>query len=214
MQEIEERTLVELAKTNPAAFGTLYDKHYSKIFNYIMRRVGDIAIAEDITAATFIKALDRLSTFKWQGVPFSSWLYRIASNEIANYFRDRHTTYASLDQMLAEEGFEPVSDLDIEASIIEAEEEVARHQQYMLVQKLLLTLPAKYQEALALRYFEKKSIEEISIIMGKRPGTIKSILSRGVARLRCSLANKTAAANNVDATFSHTLRLTSRDKKS
>lgn len=212
MEEIDEQALIELAKTNANAFGELYDRHYSKILNYIVRRVGEVTIAEDIATATFMKALDRLPSFKWQGVPFSAWLYRIASNEIANYFRDRHTTYPSLDQMVDEYGFEPVSTTDIEVAIIEAEEEIARHEQYVIVQGLIRTLPEKYQEALALRYFEKKSIEEISVIMGKRPGTIKSILSRGVAKIRQLYASK--GITPVNATFSHSARLTSGDKKS
>lgn len=212
MEQTAEQALIERAKTNVNAFGELYNLYYLKIFNYVMRRVGDVVVAEDITTATFMKVLDRLQTFEWRGLPFSAWLYRIASNEIANYFRDRHTKNASLDELIDEYGFEPASDTDIEASIIQAQEELERHQQFIAVQKVIVTLPAKYQEALALRYFEKKTIEEISIIMGKRPGTVKSILSRGIKKLREALAQEEPSATN--ATFLRKKRLTSGGKKS
>jgi len=212
MEQTAEQELIEHAKTNANAFGELYDLYYLKILNYATRRIGDVAAAEDITTATFMKALDRLQTFEWRGVPFSAWLYRIASNEIANHFRDRHTKNASLDELIDEQGFEPASDTDIEASIIEAQEELERHQQFIAVQKIIVTLPAKYQEALTLRYFEKKSIEEISVILGKRSGTIKSILSRGIKKLREASAKEEQSAKN--ATFLRRGRLTTGDKKS
>jgi RNA polymerase sigma-70 factor (ECF subfamily) len=211
MEQTAEQELIERAKTNAHAFGELYDLYYLKILNYTVRRVDDVAAAEDITTATFMKALDRLHTFEWRGVPFSAWLYRIASNEIINHFRDRHIKYASLDELIDEYGFEPASDTDIEASIIEAQEELARHQQFISVQKIIVTLPAKYQETLALRYFEKKTIQEISTIMNKRPGTIKSILSRGIKKLRESAVKEEQLTQN--ATFLRAKRLTSGNKK-
>jgi len=184
MEIAKEQQLIERAKTDGDAYGELYDLHYAKIFNYILRRTGDVATAEDVTTEVFIKALERISSFTWQGLPFSAWLYRIASNEIANYFRGKHTKDLSLDAMMEEQGFEPAGDVDIEASLVEAQDEIERYQQFIAVQKRLLLLPAKYQEALSLRYFEKKSIAEIGQIMGKRPGTIKSLLSRGTKKLR------------------------------
>lgn len=206
MEQTAEQELVERAKTDANAFGDLYDAYYLKILNYAIRRVNDVAAAEDITTVTFLKALDRLPAFEWRGVPFSAWLYRIASNEIVNHFRDRHTKYASLNELMEEQGFEPVSDVDIETSLIEALAEIERHQQFIAIQKLLRTLPHKYQEALALRYFEKKTIQEISLIMNKRPGTVKSLLSRGIKKLR------DASAGN--ATISAQERLTGGNKKS
>ncbi len=213
MEQTTEQALIERAKNSPNAFGELYDTYYPKILNYAVRRVGDMATAQDVTTITFMKALDRLHTFECRGVPFSAWLYRIASNEIANHFRDHHTKHVSLNELIDEYGFEPASDTDIEVSAIEAQEKIERHQQFIDVQKRMLTLPAKYQEALALRYFEKKSIEEISVIMNKRPGTIKSILSRGIKKLRDTSAQKQEQPT-AHATFLRKERLASGDKKS
>jgi RNA polymerase sigma-70 factor, ECF subfamily len=184
MEQTAEQTLVERAKTDAGAFGELYDLYYLRILHYVLRRVGDLATAEDITAETFVRALDRLYTFTWRGAPFSAWLYRLASNEIANHFRKKHTKDASLEELMDEYMFEPASDTDIEAALIAAQEEIARHKQFVQVRQAILRLPLPYQEALSLRYFEKKSIDEISQIMGKRPGTVKSLLSRGIRKIR------------------------------
>lgn len=184
MKNDQEQKLVEKAKTNPDAFGELYDYYYPKILNYTLHRTNNLELSQDIATDVFMKALDRIKDFTWRGVPFSAWLYRIANNTIADHFRGRHAKIISLDFLLEEQGFEPVSDTDIEADLIAAQEEIARHKQFLAVHKQLLTLPAKYQEVLSLRYFEHKTIAEISQIMGKRPGTIKSLLSRGTKKLR------------------------------
>ena len=208
----QEQKLIERAKTEGAAFGELYDLYYSKILNYVLRRTSDVEASEDITTEVFMKALDRIHTFNWRGIPFSAWLYRIASHEIANHFRNKHTKNVSLETMLEEHGFEPVSEEDIEAFYITVQEETERHQQFQQVRRDLLTLPVKYQEALSLRYFEKKSIIEIADIMGKRPGTIKSLLSRGTKKLRESLPDAYSKTSN--ATISPENRLPYGDKKS
>lgn len=189
MELDQEQKLVERAKTDGSAFGMLYDEYYLKILNYVLRRTASIEVAEDITADVFIKALNGIRRFTWKGVPFSAWLYRIASNEIASYFRGKHTKDISLDTMMEEYGFVPLSDEDIERTCMENQEEIERHKQFLQVQQALIQLPPKYQEALSLRYFEKKSIAEIAIIMDKRPGTIKSLLSRGIEKLRKVVPN-------------------------
>jgi len=184
MEIDQEQKLIERAKTDGAAFGELYDACYPKILNYIFRRTRDTQIAEDITAEVFIKALEQIDRFTWRGLPFSAWLYRIASHEIANYFRGKHTKNISLELMMEEQGFEPADDYDVETSLIEAQTKIERHELFIVVQEQLLALPLKYQEVSSLRYFEKKSIAEISQIMNKRQGTIKSLLSRGTKKLR------------------------------
>jgi RNA polymerase sigma factor (sigma-70 family) len=213
MNTDQEQKLIERAKTEGAAFGELYDLYYPKILNYILRRTGDIEVSEDITTEVFMKALDRIQTFIWRGVPFSAWLYRIASHEIANHFRNKHTKNMSLETLMEEHGFEPANEVDIEASYTEAQEKIERHQQFLLVQQSLLKLPLKYQEALALRYFEKKSIAEIAGILNKRPGTIKSLLSRGVRKLQGAVLVE-SQAKSANATFLQKSRLPYGDKKS
>jgi len=174
----EEKELIERAKKDPDAFGVLYDLNYSKIFNYILKRVANIEIAQDITSETFLKALKNLWKFRWKNVSFSAWLYRIASHEIANFFRSKKVTVS------LEFSAEPVSSDNPLSDILEAQEELKKQTDFLIVHKKILQLPVKYQEVVTLRFFEKKQIKEIAEILGKREGTIKSLLHRGVERLK------------------------------
>src|SRR4030043_400778 len=85
----QEKVLVERAKVSSEAFGELYDMYYDRIFGYALRRSADVDSAKDITSEVFFKALKNIGKFKWQGVPFSHWLYRIANREIINHHNSR-----------------------------------------------------------------------------------------------------------------------------
>lgn len=175
----EERKLIQKAKRNPEVFGRLYDQHYPKIFSYVLKRTVNLDIAQDITSETFFKALKKLWQFHWRNIPFSSWLYRIANNEIANYFRKNKHKPVPLETIP-----EPFSVLNPLTEVLEAEEELKRHQDFLTLQKTISKLPTKYQEVITLRFFEKKHIKEIAEILGKGEGTIKSLLHRGLEKLR------------------------------
>jgi RNA polymerase sigma-70 factor (ECF subfamily) len=180
----EERELVRRARRSPDAFAELYDQNYARIFNYALRRTANLEVAQDITSETFFKALKKLWQFRWRNVSFSAWLYRIASNEVNQYFRKaEYKRSASLEE-LQEQGFEPVSPYDPESELIEAQEELKQHEDFLEIQARIARLPTGYQEVIALRFFEKKQISEIAEILGKKEGTIKSLLHRAIERLR------------------------------
>lgn len=182
----EERELVKQAQKAPDAFAELYDRYYAGIFGYCLRRTADLETAQDMTSETFVKALNKLWQFRWRNVSFSSWLYKIAANEINQYFRKAgHKKSVSLEE-LQEQGFEPISTSDPETELIEAQEELRQYQDFLEIQVKLVELPARYQEVIALRFFEKKQIKEIAEILGKKEGTVKSLLSRAVEKLRQS----------------------------
>jgi len=180
----EEKELIRQAQKAPDAFAKLYDQYYPKIFGYILRRTANLEAAQDITSETFFKALRKLWQFQWRNVSFSSWLYKIASNEINQYFRKaEYKKSASLEE-LQEQGFEPISPHDPENELIEAQEKLEQHQDFLEIQVKIVRLPFKYQEVIALRFFEQKQIKEIAEILGKKEGTIKSLLHRAVEKLR------------------------------
>ena len=180
----EEKELVRQAQKSPDAFARLYDQYYSRIFGYVLRRSANLEAAQDITSETFLKALGKLWQFQWRNVSFSSWIYKIATNEINQYFRKaEYKKSVSLEQ-LQEQGFELLSPYDPENELIEAQEKLKQHQDFLEIQNKITKLPAKYQEVIALRFFEKKQIKEIAEILGKREGTIKSLLHRAVEKLR------------------------------
>ena len=180
----EEKELVRQAQKAPDAFAKLYDQYYPKIFGYVLRRTANLEAAQDITSETFFKALRKLWQFQWRNISFSSWLYKIAANEINQYFRKAEYKKSISLEELQEQGFELISPHDPESELIEAQEKLKQHQDFLEIQEKIVRLPAKYQEVIALRFFEKKQINEIAEILGKKEGTIKSLLHRAVEKLR------------------------------
>ena len=179
-----EKELVTQAKFDPEAFGKLYDQNYSAILNYCIRRTGNIELAQDITAETFVKALKNISRFEWRDISFSSWLYRIAGNELISYFRKNSYRSVSLDYLSESHGLEPVSPQELEEEFIAAQEKLERHKEFLAIREQVEKLKQKYQDVIALRYFANKSIQEIAGILNKPEGTIKSLLHRGIEKLK------------------------------
>jgi len=85
----DDKAWVARAKSDPNAFGQLYELYVDRIYNYVYYRVGNVHDAEDLTSRTFYRALSHLDAYQDRGVPFSAWLYRIAHNLVANWHRDR-----------------------------------------------------------------------------------------------------------------------------
>ena len=180
----EEKALVAEAQKNPAVFGRFFDEYHPRIFSYALKRTANIEIARDIAAETFFKALNKLWQFRWRNIAFSAWLYKIATNEINYYFRKKRYHSVSLDRMLRESGFEPADQADLAAELMAVEKSLEQHRDFLAVQKKLSRLSIKYQEVIALRFFENKKISEISVILGKKEGTVKSLLWRGLKLLK------------------------------
>lgn len=174
-----ERELVRQAQREPEAFSKLYELNYSKIFGYVLKRVANLELAQDITSETFLKSLQNIKKFKWRNISFSSWLYRIASNEIANYFRKNKYKAVSFEKIS-----EPISLSNPLQEIVEAEEKLKEQKDFLEIYQKISKLPNIYQEVIVLKFLEKKKIKEISEILGKREGTVKSLLHRGLEKLR------------------------------
>ncbi len=184
----EEKHLIEDAKCDPLAFGELYDAYYPEISNYLLHRLPRAEVAQDITAQVFFKAMTRLHTFSRRNLSFSSWLYKIANNEIKMYYRKKEQRFFSLEFLFDHQDFEPPDGMDIEQDYIAAEDELARNQAFHEIQKHLLELPTLYQEVLVLRFLENKSLTEISEITGKNLNTVKSLVARGKEQVRLLMA--------------------------
>ncbi len=121
LEKGSESELVERAKSNPEAFGEIYELYYSRILNYIYRRVMDIETAEDLTSKTFFNALHALPNYR-QRSSFRAWLYRIATNEMKMHWR------SDKNQRMHERDFQIKNEIDHVYFIspeIEAEEERA-----------------------------------------------------------------------------------------
>jgi RNA polymerase sigma-70 factor, ECF subfamily len=186
----DEAELVRRATREPAAFGELYDAHYPSIRNYLYRRTLNVTAAEELTSDTFYKALRALPSYQPRpSVRFRSWLYRIATNEARMYWRGRNTRRET--SLMSDED-EPAR-ISFGRSETQSPEDVReKQQQFARVHGALARLPERYQAALTLRYFEGLGHDEIAAILGKRPGTIKSLVHRGLARLAKLMAESDA----------------------
>ena len=179
----QEKKLIKSAQKDQEVFVEIYNQYYPQIFGYILKRTANLELAQDITSETFFKALNKLWQFRWRNISFSSWLYKIATNEINQYFRKGKYKSISL-EILQEQGFEPIASNDPENEIIAAQEELKKHRDFLICQEKIAKLDIKYQEVLTLRFFEQKKIKEISQILNKSEGTTKSLLHRGLKKLK------------------------------
>ena len=187
-----EETLVEQAKSDMNAFGILYDAYYGKIFSYSLRRVVDVPLAQDITSEVFLKALRGIARFKWQGLHFSAWLYRIAGNEIADSYRSQHRA-----RVIDAELSHSLGDMTdaAEEEVVRLEKELREEETLIRMQQALSGLPAGYQEVITLRYFEKKPLKEIGEILGKKEESVKTLLYRGLDKLRAQMGQAPEAVD-------------------
>jgi len=175
----DEAELVERAKTQPEAFGHLYDRYYSVVLNYVFRRTLDVALAEELTSNTFFNALRALGGYENRG-KFLAWLYRIAGNEIRLNWRARRKQHEGEARWRAELG--RLRFATDPAIATEEVEEQAR--QFARLHEALGRLPERYQTILALRYFESLSCEQVAEVVGSKVGTVKSLIHRGLKQLR------------------------------
>jgi RNA polymerase sigma-70 factor (ECF subfamily) len=166
--------LVEQAKDDPEAFGLLYEKYVQKIYNYTYYRTSNHHDAEDLTAKTFQRALKHIPNYEQRGVPFSAWLYRIAHNVVANWYRDRsRRKVIALDELVLYEQWRQSPEGRVEAD----EEKIE-------LLKVIRRLPADRQQLLILKFVEGMSNAAIGQIMGRSEGAIKSLYHRTLLALR------------------------------
>jgi RNA polymerase sigma-70 factor (ECF subfamily) len=175
---ITEEALVQQAKSDPEAFGVLYERYVDKIYNYIYYRTGNHHDAEDLTAKVFFQALNHIARYVQRGAPFSSWLYRIAHNLVANWHRDHsRRKLVSLDVLPV------VSNRGEDGPFQQA----ARSERRDMLLAAIRQLPGDRQELLILKFVEHLPNAEIGQIMGRSEGAIKSLYHRTLVSLRQEL---------------------------
>jgi RNA polymerase sigma-70 factor (ECF subfamily) len=174
--EFDERALVAAARHDPVAFGGLYRQYVDRIYAYAYRRTWTREAAEDVTAATFERALGHLEHFDADGAGFGPWLFRIAANELVDHYRREGRSRTERGQrglhVLADEAVED----DVDA--IERDDEVRE------MIDALGTLRPRYQRALSLRYLAGLSADEAAHTMGCSKPVLAVTLHRALSALR------------------------------
>ncbi len=180
-REAKERRLIEAAQSDPARFGEVYENYFALVYAYVTRRVRTRDVAEDLTAEVFRKALASLPRFKWRGAPFAAWLFRIASNMIADRSK-RVAREVSLDEEGATErggraqigkGADTSQQRDLEDS-----------ERRALLFRLVDELAEDQCRVLVMRFAEEKSIREIAAALGRSEGAVKQLQFRALENLR------------------------------
>jgi len=173
--EAADAVLVERAKADLEAFGALYERYADAIYRYVYHRTGSAADAEDLTERVFMQALTHLQGYTDRGMPFSVWLYRIAHNSIANWYRDRarHRTLPMEDAILSDGG---------SGGIEQAEDAT-------LVRRAVAKLAPDRQQLLLLKFVEDLPHAEIGQIMGRSEGAVKALLHRTLRALKEELGD-------------------------
>jgi len=171
----DDRMLARDARTDRDAFAQLYRRHADRVYRYLLVRLADQHLAQDVTAQTFLAALERLATYRGEG-EFITWLLAIARNKASDALRSRSSTLP-LEAAADVESPQPAVDQVVEARI--RLDEVAR---------ALRTITPERAEALALRVVGGLSAAEAGVVMGKSEAAVKMLVSRAIHDLRERLA--------------------------
>ena len=176
MREADEQLLIEAAQHDPGRFAELYEANFGRVYAFVAGRVRNRAEAQDITSEVFHKALANLKSFEWRGVSFASWLFRIATNTIAD-----RSGYATWEREMAN-----VDDPAPTAEPLDLE----RIEQRARLYRLLNSLSANQRRVVILRFVEERSIREIAQEMGRSEGSVKQLQFRALENLRMWMADK------------------------
>ncbi len=179
-----EKDIIRKARSDPREFGKIFDIYYPEIFGYILRRTMNVEHVHDLASEVFYKAFKKLWQFNWRGISISSWLYKIASNQVNAYFRKNVIKLDSYEELSVCRHPDKSIRSSLASEVLDAEQILLKHQEFIELQNKISSLPLKYQDVLTLKYFEEKSIREISEILDKKEGTVKSLISRGIDKLR------------------------------
>ncbi len=167
-----ERQLAErAAKRDRQAFGKLYDLYVDKIYKYIYYKSGRTDEAEDLTAQVFLKAWEAIENYKWEGYPFSTWLYRIAHNMMIDYYRTHRETFPLDTARTKESSLDPFQ--SAERSITSDQIKGALHH-----------LTHDQQRVIILRFLEGYSTAEVAAMMDKDPDAIRALQHRALRALQ------------------------------
>ena len=168
----KENAIVERSKLDSKAFADLYEKYFDRIYFFLLRQTDDEETAGDLCSQTFVNALNHLSKYQFRGLPFSAWLYKIASNELNKFYRKKKGKKVfSLEEIKVRE-------------LIERSDEVWDEEIVQQLLTYLKDLPTEMLHVLELRFFEDKDFKEIAFILDMTESGAKMRTYRALDMLR------------------------------
>ena len=166
-----ENELIRASISNPENFGPMYEKHYKSIFRFLYQRLNQKDEAHDLTAEVFIKALLNIGKYEFRGKPFISWLYRIAYNELMQFFRHKKN-HRTINADIQDLRF-----IQEEADIVYFEEFIPQ------LKELITGLHPDDLILVEMRYFERRPYKEIAEKMDCSARTVEGYRDNLFAKL-------------------------------
>ncbi len=166
----------QMADTKSLA--ALYEQFYDRIFRYLSFKTGNVIDAEDLCEDVFLRMLESITDFKWKGVPFSSWLFRIAHNLVVDYFRRK-----------GRQKQKPLEDAErtIDSASKDIDQEIDNKLSIQAVHKAMNGLTKLQREVISLRFAGELSIAETAVAIGKKENAVKALQHAGIGNLRRKL---------------------------
>ncbi len=172
----EDSRLIQAAlRGEDQAYRHLMAKYHDQIYNFIFRMVHDREQVEDLTQESFIKAFQSLKSFN-EEFAFSTWLYKIATNNSIDFIRKRKLQMYSIDKPV--ESRDSDFSFELPDETYEADKEVIRSQRASMLREAINGLPEKYRKVIQLRHMEERSYEEIAKLLKLPIGTVKAHILR------------------------------------
>ena len=172
----EVATLVRMAQEgDTSSFGELYERFFDQIYRYVSFKTGSPSEAEDITGEVFVRMLESIHKFKWQGHPVSSWLFRIAHNLVVDHFRRKgKRNVVSLDN----------ATINVEAVAVDVDSHIDTEMSMDEVRKAMVGLTVLQKEVISLRFAAGLSVAETAEAVGKKENAVKALQHAGLKKLR------------------------------
>ena len=168
----QEETIITKAKNHPEVFASLYEKYFDRIYYYLYRQTDDEELAGDLCSQTFVNVLNNIKKYELRGVPFSAWLYKIASNEVRKHYRkSKGKKVFSIEEVRIKE-------------LMEESDEVWDEDQINKLIDFMKDLPEDMLHVLELRFFEDRDFKEIAYILDMTESGAKMRTYRALDKLR------------------------------
>lgn len=184
----EEDLVRRAQRQDPEAFGQLYEQHFDRIYRYVVLRVRHKADAEDLTQQVFLKALEHIGSYRCRGMPFASWLFRIAHNQVVDHWKKKSREKVKL----------VTQDEVAEAGAVSSDDPAALAEQSFGLEQLAAAcgqLSDGQREVISLRFAGGLSVAETAKVMGKREGAVKVLQHAALKKLRRILLPGEGKAN-------------------
>lgn len=170
-----QETVAALKANDSAAWRTLFEESYDRVYRYAYLRTGSVHDAEDIASTVFADAVRNIRNFQYRGTPIEAWLFRIAHNVTVDALK-RRTRAAG-----------PSLDAPETERHAVARDDTAASDDWRDVSKAMADLSPEHQEVLTLRIIQDQSVETVARTLGKSEGAVKMMQMRALQALRKKL---------------------------